>query len=250
MNKAIIFDIDGTAMQIGDDWGLPSERLKKAIAVLKDAYDVTVASGRNLYYAKHVIEFLEITHPCIISSGTEIYDPVTKKIVWREPIPVSCYEHIKSALQNNQDEAFSGEVNNSKYRGSSVEGLLDGSVSVIYIIAVDPLEATEIVNKLQHPAMHIINMHSFSDNNKRDLHIHSVKASKEHAVGELLKMLDVNKEDSIVIGDGLNDLHLFVAGGTKVAMGNAVPELKEAADIVIGDVSEDGLAAYLESLDV
>jgi hydroxymethylpyrimidine pyrophosphatase-like HAD family hydrolase len=31
-------------------------------------------------------------------------------------------------------------------------------------------------------------------------------------------------------------------------MGNAVPELKIAADLVIGDVANDGLAEYLDSL--
>jgi hydroxymethylpyrimidine pyrophosphatase-like HAD family hydrolase len=48
--------------------------------------------------------------------------------------------------------------------------------------------------------------------------------------------------------DGLNDFHLFRAGGTKIAMGNADIELKKQADIVIGDVDNDGLAEYLEKL--
>jgi hydroxymethylpyrimidine pyrophosphatase-like HAD family hydrolase len=33
-------------------------------------------------------------------------------------------------------------------------------------------------------------------------------------------------------------------------MGNAAPELKELADRVIGSVKEDGLAIYLEELDL
>ena len=34
--------------------------------------------------------------------------------------------------------------------------------------------------------------------------------------------------------------------GTGVAMGNALPEVKAAADIVIGTNNEDGIAEYLE----
>lgn len=52
----------------------------------------------------------------------------------------------------------------------------------------------------------------------------------------------------IGIGDGANDIHLFNAVGLKVAMGNAVPSLKEKADIVIGHVTDDGLAQYFEDL--
>ena len=33
--------------------------------------------------------------------------------------------------------------------------------------------------------------------------------------------------------------------GTGVAMGNAIPEVKAAADVIIGGNDEDGIAAYL-----
>lgn len=247
MSKAIIFDIDGTAIPIGKD-DLPSVRLQQAIGRLQPQFHISTASGRSLRHAEYIIDFLALNDPCIIAAGTEIYDPVQKKIVWRVPIPTGTYAHIENALKENQDKAFSGDFHETKYVGSSVANLLDGQTAVVYVIAVDAQEAAELTDKLQHPELTIINMHSFYDNTKRDLHIHSVNASKEHAVAELLKMLDVKKDASTVIGDGLNDLHFFAGGGTKIAMGNAVPELKAAADLVIKSIDEDGLALYLESL--
>ena len=71
---------------------------------------------------------------------------------------------------------------------------------------------------------------------------------KEHAIAKLLKILSVEKDRSVGVGDGYNDVHLFNAVGYKVAMGNAVPELKARADIIIGSVKEDGLAQYLKTL--
>jgi len=82
----------------------------------------------------------------------------------------------------------------------------------------------------------------------RDLHVINSGATKEQAIEELLKMLDVEKEDSIGIGDGHNDLHLFNAVDRKIAMGNAVDDLKNNADEVIGSVKEDGLANFFEKL--
>lgn len=81
-----------------------------------------------------------------------------------------------------------------------------------------------------------------------DMHVVNSEATKEHAIAELLSRIEVSREHVVGIGDGHNDLHLFNAVGTKVAMGNAVAELKRMADVVIGSVKECGLAEYLEGL--
>ena len=49
-------------------------------------------------------------------------------------------------------------------------------------------------------------------------------------------------------GDDLVDIGMIKLCGTGVAMGNALPEVKEVADIVIGTNNEDGIAEYLEGL--
>ena len=234
-------------MPIGDgNW--PTEKLKLAITNLKDQYYISTATGRSSQYALDLIEYLGLEDDCIIAAGTEIYDPNTKQMVWIEKIPETAYAHIESVLSNNKDKIFSAQNRMDGFTGKDAGHLLDGSTSVLYLIAIDKQDAHKLTKVLQHPKLQIINMHSFWGSHLRDIHIHSVKASKEHAVIELLKRLGVNKEDSIVIGDGLNDTHLFAAGGLRVAMGNAVPELKSQADLIIGDVADDGLSEYLESL--
>ena len=82
----------------------------------------------------------------------------------------------------------------------------------------------------------------------RDLHFINEFATKEHTIAELLKHLHIDKKDTIGVWDGHNDIHLFNAVGYKIAMGNAVEDLKQRADIIIGNVQDDGLATYLESL--
>jgi len=72
-----------------------------------------------------------------------------------------------------------------------------------------------------------------------------VKADKEHAVHELLKLTGSDKKHTLAIGDGNNDLPLFRAAGVKVAMGNASKTLKAAADYVVPSVSEDGFAVAI-----
>ena len=67
-------------------------------------------------------------------------------------------------------------------------------------------------------------------------------ASKGNALQALADHLGIRKEETACIGDGENDLPMFQAAGLKIAMGNAVPELKKAADIITGTNDRDGAA--------
>ena len=47
-------------------------------------------------------------------------------------------------------------------------------------------------------------------------------------------------------GDSQNDLEFLSVVGWKVAMGNSIPELKQIADVVIGDCDDNAVATYIE----
>lgn len=65
--------------------------------------------------------------------------------------------------------------------------------------------------------------------------------SKANAIAALIKRIGVEREDVIACGDGLNDLSIIRYAGVGVAMGNAQPEVKEAADTITLTNDEDGL---------
>lgn len=67
-------------------------------------------------------------------------------------------------------------------------------------------------------------------------------ASKGNALQALSGYLGIEKEEVACIGDGENDLSMFRAAGLKIAMGNAVPELKKEADVITGSNDRDGVA--------
>lgn len=64
---------------------------------------------------------------------------------------------------------------------------------------------------------------------------------KGAAVRQLAEHLGVSTDAMIGFGDARSDLELITVCGTGVAMGNADPVLKAAADLVTDDVTEDGL---------
>lgn len=64
---------------------------------------------------------------------------------------------------------------------------------------------------------------------------------KARGIRKMMGILDAPIEDVIVFGDGTNDIDMFRPEWTNVAMGNAVPQLKERADLVTSDVDDDGI---------
>lgn len=65
---------------------------------------------------------------------------------------------------------------------------------------------------------------------------------KGTAIKTLLNHLGLTKEQTIAIGDGLNDLEMLEYCAVGIAMGNAKERLKKSADYVTDEVECDGLA--------
>lgn len=248
--KAIIMDLDGTAV---DSPGkqLPSDRLIKAMADLSDDFYICVATGRPWPMAEEIIESLGVSNPCIVSGGTQVYDPLTSSYLSQQNIGQESVERIYKILLNYDNNVVINDFSYDDYAsGGYDKEAINQKEDLFFINMVNMQKETAENLRAQLSEISDINV-SFGTSHRRgllDLHITDKMATKEHAVASLLKTLGISRKNAIGIGDGHNDIHLFNAVGHKVAMGNAVPELKAVADEVIGDVKDDGLAAYFEKL--
>lgn len=72
--------------------------------------------------------------------------------------------------------------------------------------------------------------------------------TKGTSLQTVCERIQIPLSDSIVLGDGMNDIDMFRTAGYRIAMGNAVDEIKQLADIITLDVSEDGAAFILNQL--
>jgi len=69
--------------------------------------------------------------------------------------------------------------------------------------------------------------------------------SKASGLASVCERLGVDAGDVLAIGDGRNDVEMLQWARRGVAMGQAPPEVQEAADAVTGTVHEDGVATEL-----
>lgn len=73
-------------------------------------------------------------------------------------------------------------------------------------------------------------------------------ATKEAAILRLCEVCKISTENIMAFGDDLVDMGMLKLCGRGVAMGNALEEVKQAADTVIGSNDEEGIGRYLEEL--
>lgn len=73
-------------------------------------------------------------------------------------------------------------------------------------------------------------------------------ATKENAIKTVCSACGIPLENITAFGDDLADIGMLKLCGTGIAMGNALPEVKAAANLVIGCNDNDGIADYLEKL--
>lgn len=69
---------------------------------------------------------------------------------------------------------------------------------------------------------------------------------KGAALEKLLKILGAGWEDVVCCGDGYNDISMIERAGVGVAMANAQPQVREAADYVAPGNDEDGLVWVID----
>ncbi|MGX8703814.1 MAG: HAD hydrolase family protein, partial [bacterium] len=79
-----------------------------------------------------------------------------------------------------------------------------------------------------------------------NIELNTPTGSKGCALRMFARQLGFDMDEVMAFGDAENDLTMLEAAGTGIAMGNALPEVKAAADLVTLSNDEDGVAAAIE----
>ena len=253
-------DFDGT---IANSDLTYSNVVRDAIRIfVKKGFSFSIASGRPYFgIIKQACEDLGLTSPQIVSGGSAIIIPKTGEYIWKQPIEQKMAKALIS-LFLRKDYKFGLENENYVFTPNGMEFEAYGpNVDFCDIKSYDfktPLKIVlldansdnlyevgdEIAN--QYPELHLVRGGVHIERSVID--ITSQKGTKHLATLELQKILKIDKNRTIGIGDGYNDYPLLTACGYKVAMGNAASELKEIADLVVADVKHDGLVEVIYKL--
>ena len=73
-----------------------------------------------------------------------------------------------------------------------------------------------------------------------NLEITQDNITKANAINFFSKYYNINKENIYAIGDNLNDLEMIEEVGCGIAVANAIEEVKDKADLIVGSYDNDG----------
>lgn len=241
--KALILDLDGTTIP-SREYGMPSEKVKKVIDKASKKIKISVATSRPLPMAIYIIEHLSLTAPCILAGGGNIYDPVKKVVVKEVLLDNLSLNKIKEIAKRLKfDNILIHDSNGTDY--SLFEYKLSKPLHM-WTGRLEPKQADllfEAISKIPTVSVHKL---SAWETGKWDVMATPLEATKQHGILQVAEILGIKTHDIIGVGDGYNDFPLLMACGLKIAMGNAVEELKAIADYIAPSVDDDGVADVIE----
>ncbi|MGG3927900.1 Cof-type HAD-IIB family hydrolase [Metabacillus fastidiosus] len=250
--KVIFFDIDGTILNHQNK--IP-ESTKEAVERLKEeGHHVAIATGRAPFMFKDIREelgidsFVSYNGQYVVFEGQPIYENPLVTTTIESLLPDA--DEAEHPLIFMGDGKMMSTVAEHPYIKESLQSLGFTPPAVdreffrnhpIYQILLFCKDRQEEQYKC-YDDLQFIRWHEFS------VDIIPAGGSKAEGIKRLIERLKINREDVYAFGDGPNDYEMISYVGTGVAMGNAVPKLKELADFVTKPVDEDGILYGLEQL--
>lgn len=115
-------------------------------------------------------------------------------------------------------------------------------------VVMPPQELAHFNEKFGHLNLHFMQVGSVGKDGWCCYDV--VRGGMDKGVGlaDLCEKIGLTLADAVAAGDSANDVGMLKAAGLGCCMSNGTPDAKAAADRVIGDVREDGLAALIEEL--
>lgn len=257
--RLLAVDMDGTCLDRRSR--MTHKTLEALRAAAKSGITVVPTTGRNLNCLPHrLAKEKDIYRYVISSNGAVVTDCCTGKDVFRTMIPketalrllkdcrgkrVGITIHLKHEylIQGRLLVLLGHLIYGKDARGvrhvGNMERVIAGSrytVEEIQLYFLSPGVKKEVESVLSaYPELSRACTPMYVE-------IFSKHTSKGTALSALAKKLGVEKEEIACIGDAENDLAMFDAAGLKMAVGNAVPDLKRKADIILPSNDRNGAA--------
>ncbi len=239
--KALITDVDGTLVPMRRD-GMPSPRVRETIKKAKDIIHIGVATSRPLFMMQEIFSVLELSGPSVIGGGSQIYDTTTKKIIFENVMNVKLVDELAQKLKKYTDNFVIGD--SFRDNDHNPNAIPDRPLS-LFAFALEEKDVEKIIKECTSSEVSVLKLNSY-EKGKFDVELADIKSTKQHGIFKVAEILGIETHEIIGIGDSYNDFPLLMACGLKVAMGNAVRDLKAIADYVAPSVESDGLADVLE----
>jgi Cof subfamily protein (haloacid dehalogenase superfamily) len=247
--KALMLDVDGTIVPY-DYNAVPSPAVVDAIKKASEKVTVSLVTGREYGFIKHILEVLGMKKGyAVVNNGANVVNIGSEELLYDQPIEKNEADLIIKTLREAKMPFYVKQhyLDTTFISGYFQENQKLENAYMFFVPEEFSEEQIDVVFKKFSSLAHVTFFKSnHSSPDKFGLNITHASATKMHGIEVLMKELGVKREEIIGVGDSYNDFPLLMASGLKVAMGNAIPGLKEVADYIAPSVTEDGVADVIK----
>lgn len=268
--RLVATDVDGTLL---DPQGCVTPRTHAAIQALS-ACGVTLAlaTGRRWTGASQVAATVGFQGPMIVFDGAMTRSYPNGEILSAATLNRAAAQHAAEAMASYGIQPivqFSDHMEEylhvaedavhpewtaaylpmfqEQIRFRPVAALCDAGIDPVRLVAFAPLTILRrVAVDLASPAWGRQLLHT-GNYGTAELTLFASPVSKGNALAHLARRLNIPIEETMAIGDGLNDTSMLRAAGLGVAMGHAPRRVRASARVVTGSNGEEGWARAIET---
>ncbi len=258
--KLVALDLDGTLLT---SQGEVSERSVAAIRGLKArGVRVVLCTGRPPRHVRVLAEQLEIADLVLAFNGAVVVNFATDSFEYRHSLDRdlafesvarlrTCHPEVMAGLETRRGWYWDSALFELRRAGLEARGLPfpTGHGDVCDFLGEDAVKLLFRHPSLSAPtlvkALHGLPVYATWTSEKL-LEVMARSVNKREALEHLCEKFGFRAADVAAFGDQNNDREMLAWAGYGVAVANAAPEAKAAADFVTGSNDADGVAAVLE----
>lgn len=245
MIKAAFFDIDGTLLSFKTH-RMPASTERALEALRAQGIRCVLSTGRPRYQMPDWLchdwdAYVTLSGQCCFDDEgvyrSSAIDPADVRVIY-EQVKAGLYDSLCMQGETSFVNVLSprvvaaGDNAGITYREDAFEHVFDAPVYQ-FCAFVDPADERIVTEACSNVATTRW-CDLFCD-------VMPAEGGKDKGVAATLERFGVAPDEAICFGDGENDLSMFEAVGTSVAMDNAWDSVKARADYVTDDVDSDGI---------
>lgn len=261
-NYLIAIDLDGTLVS-----GFNNND-EKSLAFLKDLSKdnfIVIATGRPFRSSKYYYDLLGLKTPIINYNGALVHNPtdnnfkktmVTVEKSWIIKIVSDNKDILTNAFCEIEDDIYwlkeekaiesylhldGGNLHLGDFK-DTITSNPNGAILFSKLGSEKQLE--NYINSVFNGKLKI---RFWDDNNFVVSEVYNPLTTKGNGIRRIIEYYKIEKENTIAIGDGHNDIELFDEVNIGVAMANSHPDLIQKADYITKSVNDNGVYHFLHN---
>ena len=256
--KLIAIDMDGTLLT--SDKKILEETKKDLHYAKENGTTVCICTGRGYPAIKRYIDEIELEMPLILYNGSRIRMSDNSRVIYNQVIDQDVAMKVYDVIEAHngtccfwkEDKLYFNkmdEYTNYYLKLTGISPIIVSSKEKELFSNINKFiwfATPEYLEEVKSNILVNVSGIDYFKSHSSLLEIVPPDVNKGHTLSELGKILGINQDEIIAIGDEENDLSMIKYAGLGVAMANAKPIVKENANYITLSNDENGVGEVIK----